>query len=144
MLGYDRIRVATTDSRFEIEEAASDTCRAINMEVWHTEPHVDQDLLVSKDNAKPGKAIFGYSSVIGLESLFVPKYLPFSSTHYQALHDNVPENRNGNLSRPMDVFPPDGTIGLEQLDSLFPDGDPWGCFTDAFSEGGFECNTGRW
>ena len=144
MLGYEKIRVATTDVRFEIEEAASEGCQAINMEVWQTEPAVEEELIVEVQDAQPGKAIYGYTAAVGQEALFVPEYLAFSSTHYQSLQENIPEGRNGTLTHPMDRFPADGTIGIEELDSFFPDGDPWGCTTDLYGEGTLTCNTGRW
>eukprot|EP00193_Tetraselmis_chui_P015583 CAMPEP_0177779206 /NCGR_PEP_ID=MMETSP0491_2-20121128/16441_1 /TAXON_ID=63592 /ORGANISM="Tetraselmis chuii, Strain PLY429" /LENGTH=1290 /DNA_ID=CAMNT_0019298685 /DNA_START=350 /DNA_END=4222 /DNA_ORIENTATION=+ len=144
LLGYDRIRVVTTGNQFEIEEAASEACQGINMEVWLTEPEVEQRLLVEAMDAQPGRAVAGLTGGVGSESLFVPSYLPFSSTHYWPLQENVREERNGSLMRPMERFPPDGSFGAEQLASAFPAGDPWGCSTAGYGYGTFVCTAGRW
>eukprot|EP00193_Tetraselmis_chui_P007165 CAMPEP_0177771456 /NCGR_PEP_ID=MMETSP0491_2-20121128/11602_1 /TAXON_ID=63592 /ORGANISM="Tetraselmis chuii, Strain PLY429" /LENGTH=1273 /DNA_ID=CAMNT_0019289007 /DNA_START=241 /DNA_END=4062 /DNA_ORIENTATION=- len=149
LLGYDRIRVTTSSNHFDIEEAASESCRAINMETWFASSgsKTNTSLIVEATNAQPGRAIKGLTGGVGLEALFVPSYLPFSSTHYIPLQENIPEERNGTLARPLERFPPDGTFGIPQLNASFPSGEPWGCSDAAFNNGSTQrdvCDTGRW
>lgn len=133
MLGYDRVRTAVVDSSYYVTEyAALDQCGGITPEAWFTAP-INMSLLAKLP--EPGMAISDHLGAVGEEGMYVPAYMPFRAASAESLRMH-PEL--------LATLPPDGTVGPDELDGFFPEGDPWGCSNETTNWDVSTCNTGRW
>lgn len=86
-----------------------------------------------------------YLGAAGHETLYVPAYMPFISSHYRSLHENIVQLMpDGKLVEAMDNFVRDGTVGIANLTEFF-DTDAYGC--DAINTASWnvsQCVAGRW
>ena len=148
MLGYEPVVVS--GSYFQrLDEVLSPGCQGINLEVWSTE--VAKLPLSSNESAS---AAYGNNLVemklgaTGREGMYIPAYTSFVAGHYEGLQRNLPVvDDDGEISRPLDMFPIDGTYGPDELTDLGMTGPDFGCTAEDQQELGWTkstCTTGRW
>lgn len=112
------------------------------MEVWNGGSDLEQQRQLIEDERVILSTYLGAS---GHETLYVPAYMPFISSHYRSLHENIVQlAKDGELVEAMDNFVRDGTVGPANLSALF-ETDAYGCDeenTAAWSVS--QCVEGRW
>jgi len=112
-----------------MEEVASDTCAAINLEVWYTEQDVTDHYV-----NKLGLAVESYIGYVGREGLYTQSY---------GLGLGGKDGEDSAFV--LEGFLPDGSFGVEELEQSFPGGAPdYGCNETAAQWNVSECVMGRW
>ena len=154
LLGYS-VKTYAAASTTNILESLDGDCSSINLEVWSGGSKDQLDEAINVQKLVTSQML----GAIGHETLFAPSYLNFANRHINALQENTPlvtsyKEVDGqcpeiNISRPMDPFPPDGTITPERLQELYPDdaSGEFECTQARLSEAGWETSTcvqGRW
>ena len=129
VLGIE-VQTFVTNSLYEMEEAASDTCAAVNLEVWYTEEDVT-DYYVKK----LGLAVESFIGYVGRDGLYTQNYV-FGFGGQGTAQDLASSHGN---------FLPDGTFGVDELNQSFPGGAPdYGCNKTKAQWNLSECVQGRW
>ena len=82
----------------------------------------------------------------GHETLFAPDYMPFISTHYRSLSENIVQvTADGNFRSAMDSFAMDGSLGPDNLTAAGLTAPDFACTAEATSEWDVsKCVEGRW
>ncbi len=120
-----RVHTVVTSAQWEIEEAASDDCAAINLEVWYTEKNINDHYITNLGSVV--ESLIGY---VGRDGLFTQSY-------------GIDFDGSGALE--MDGFLPDGSFGLNELEESFPGGAPgYGCNETEAQWNVSKCVQGRW
>ena len=130
ILGF-RVQTFVTSSLYEIQEAAFDTCAAVNLEVWYTENDVT-DYFVNK-RVSVVESFIGY---VGREGLFTQNYV-FGFGGLGTREDSASA---------LGSFLPDGSFGKDELKRFFPANaaPDYGCNKTSAMWNKSECVQGRW
>jgi len=113
MLAYDTVRVIYEPNQsLYLERAADESCLAINLEIWHWTPTPEDEVVLSYD----------FLGAIGRETLYVPDWLPITSSNYQILLEGLafscpggPQEFEVDTVSAYSVFPPVGTTNLTAI-----------------------------
>ena len=137
MLGYD-VKTFSSSSLHEVEEAASDTCAAVNLEMWYSEKDILERYVLKEQKATVSS--IGY---IGREGLFVHNYEPLTVADVATMQSALAGGNSG--QEYVSLLAPDGTFGAENLTKAFPGSEPnYGCNTTEASWSVSQCVQGRW
>jgi len=141
LLGYDDVATVLNGGDMT-HETANAECKAVFLEVWNGGTDLEEQRALIEDEQIIMSSYLGAS---GHETLYVPAFMPFLSSHYRALHENIVQVMpDGSKVAAMDGFVRDGTISAANL-SVFWDTPEFGCGEEEIAAWTVsECVEGRW